>query len=539
MPSPNRGTAVAAATAPESIALRQEVADNVSRLLAASVIANPAFPSRDLLPNLDPPPFSTQGHNLLLNYEWFVRRIWQVVIDIQTAIREHQRKLTKAKLIGFAVAVCSVLGLSAIDIDLIALYLFLGFVLFFVTVAIAKSNLVPLPKQLAAIRAAATRNLLLRETEPSLSSEIEAFKISPAILGDGALNALRVPVLTIISNGHPFPGYGRLQENSTIVCPPKDAQPLKVGLQEIRRQVSKKIEAFVDGTGVKHVTSGEVVVLDGNSIPMDSDVLITGEQGDRFPPLYCETAELNRFEPDMKSWSRIYYAVQVLFPRYNTLATFFTRPFHAGNAVGYQVAVATLGPPSEEGGDLLERVGRHELSEESMNYGTLADTDNPRLARLRDLRKIARTGRKFQEDVLDVTKIENIKIGVSSEESRQCKEEIQKLIGELMFWPKHSGWIYNWRESKSLTFTSDFFGKPEGLAAVRTLYLQISRAILDGLDALGCDTSDYRDEKGGYTINADKIDKLVVGENVFMEPTKEQASTQPTQQQSTQPAQQL
>ena len=55
------------------------------------------------------------------------------------------------------------------------------------------------------------------------------------------------------------------------------------------------------------------------------------------------------------------------------------------------------------------------------------------------------------------------------------------------------------------------------MASVRNLYDQVSRAVLDTLDTLGFDITDYRDSEGKYSINADKIDQLVVGEKIHIE----------------------
>ncbi|NEO85100.1 MAG: hypothetical protein F6J87_12750 [Spirulina sp. SIO3F2] len=65
-----------------------------------------------------------------------------------------------------------------------------------------------------------------------------------------------------------------------------------------------------------------------------------------------------------------------------------------------------------------------------------------------------------------------------------------------------------------MTFTSDFFGRPESIASVSILYSLISKAVIDSLEDLGFDVSDYKDKEGNYTINAEKIDQLIVGETI-------------------------
>ncbi|MBP8047973.1 MAG: hypothetical protein KAY64_04450, partial [Anaerolineales bacterium] len=50
--------------------------------------------------------------------------------------------------------------------------------------------------------------------------------------------------------------------------------------------------------------------------------------------------------------------------------------------------------------------------------------------------------------------------------------------------------------------------------SIKTLYQQISRTILDTFDSMGFDITDYRDREGKYSINAEKIDRLIIGEEI-------------------------
>jgi hypothetical protein len=81
-------------------------------------------------------------------------------------------------------------------------------------------------------------------------------------------------------------------------------------------------------------------------------------------------------------------------------------------------------------------------------------------------------------------------------------------------WPGRLTPLGNWREDYSLTFTNDFFGSTEALASIKTLYQQISSTILDTFDSMGFDITDYRDREGKYSINAEKIDRLIIGEEI-------------------------
>ena len=73
----------------------------------------------------------------------------------------------------------------------------------------------------------------------------------------------------------------------------------------------------------------------------------------------------------------------------------------------------------------------------------------------------------------------------------------------------------------------DFFGKPEIIGGIKTAYDQISQLTLEAIEKQGYDISRYRNEEGKYTINAESIDKLIVGEtiNVKEEKKKDKITT--------------
>ncbi|UCE04418.1 MAG: hypothetical protein JSW07_12375 [bacterium] len=98
-----------------------------------------------------------------------------------------------------------------------------------------------------------------------------------------------------------------------------------------------------------------------------------------------------------------------------------------------------------------------------------------------------------------------------------------KFKTKSILWPGLYTTLPNWRESQSSTFTTDFFRKTEGIYSVKHIYDQISRAIIDGLDNLNFDVSEYRNQEGKYMINADKIDKLIVGERIYIDKSKKRS----------------
>ena len=102
----------------------------------------------------------------------------------------------------------------------------------------------------------------------------------------------------------------------------------------------------------------------------------------------------------------------------------------------------------------------------------------------------------------------------TEDEQKNFSKELKELMEVTTTWPGRLTPLENWRESYSLTFTNDFFGSTEALASIKTLYQQISRTILVTFDSMGFDITDYRDREGKYSINAEKIDRLIIGEEI-------------------------
>jgi hypothetical protein len=100
-----------------------------------------------------------------------------------------------------------------------------------------------------------------------------------------------------------------------------------------------------------------------------------------------------------------------------------------------------------------------------------------------------------------------------SHENRQ----VERIAKNSLFWSGVHTQLVNFREVYSMTFTTDFFGNTESRAVVKTLYDRICRSALCRLKEIGFDISDYQDESGRFSINADSIEQLVVGEQVYME----------------------
>ena len=224
--------------------------------------------------------------------------------------------------------------------------------------------------------------------------------------------------------------------------------------------------------------------------------------------------------------ARRFFAVQVLFPEYLTAATFFVRLFWAGNAAACQVAVTTLGPPIVDKEYFLRRLLKYKMEKEgtdkSVGQATYTSEDvreeeREEIARLRLVHILTQSETPFQSDSINIGEIDKLNVlnGKAARQSETYKREYEEIIKENVMWPGRFFSCLNWRENNSLTFPTDFFGRPEAIATVRTLYDQISRAILNSLSDLGFDISDYRDR---ISIMVEKlVGDIVLGETVIIE----------------------
>ena len=105
-------------------------------------------------------------------------------------------------------------------------------------------------------------------------------------------------------------------------------------------------------------------------------------------------------------------------------------------------------------------------------------------------------------------------LSLKSLRDEDYRKEYNEMKKEGVTWAGQYYYPLNWRERNSLTFTADFFGRPEAIGAVKTVYDQISRSILDSFEEFGFDVADYKDKDGNYSINADKIEHLIIGERI-------------------------
>ncbi len=503
----------------------------ITYLLTAELIARQDFPQKLALPKLYPPAFNNFGHQLLLDYQLLLAIVWEVVEEIKIAVEKWQDKklpwVIGILALGITLLLIGFLNFTAFPFLLLLALLGLPALYRFVTARIQKS----MKRDVAEIRAEAIRNLMKGEWKSDNEDIRKTIARDLKKIGDGVLDGAQVPVITVIDDEQPFSGYGRLQAENLFICRPKEKANDHVrSEEEIRKTVANNIVEKVLGLGISGISFGDVAVIQGDSLTRDSKWL----DEEKTPILWLDRYALGYVrEIDPRASARTYFAAQVLFAQYMTVATFFVRIFWAGHSASCSVAVTTLGPPGVDWDYLNVRLMKHEREKEEetqpheIRSAFVSKEEQDALGYLTLLRAWSQDKTPFQAN-LDAKEIKKLSITADNEARREeYEKEFKRVLRQSVMWPGSYYKLFpNWRENNSFTFTTDFFGRPEAIASVRALYDQISRTALDTLDTLGFDISDYRDKEGKYSINAEKIDQLVVGERVHIDQSAQVKKTE-------------
>ncbi len=521
----------------------ERVAEEVTRLIAAVALADEGFPDSAQLPRLAPIPHNHLGHNVLLDYKTLAAILWGTIEDIQKTIAKNPWNVL-APVLGF---LAGALALAA-AFPFIKFYAILvGFVLGMV---VFQALLPDIEQIIADIRARNMQLLLAGNLPPSATAFLHKLSRPLAEWGDGALGEKNCPVLVITDDNQPFPGYGRHQARQLFVCRPDDEKELPaVSPESLEAAVRATLLEMGASSGIACVSSGRVVLMDGRSLRKTSPWLrqsaaskhpllamvrgpdrpLPGEGG---PPLFIDADDMSRVqEIDPEASVRVYTCVQALVPEYLMCVTFFIRTFLSGNSASCEVCVSTLGPPRGDWNYIRGRLSLYERQKKKSAGNSKIDREQLQKASALGLRLLRI--RLILENTSDTFKSkqkhgEVHKLDPFDQEAREHEQkEIKQIAENKEMWAGIFTEQINWREWNSLTFTTDFFGNPESRAVVQTLYDRICRSALLRLKDLGFDISDYKDDKGKFSLRADKIEQLVVGERVYMEKNAEKNSAKP------------
>lgn len=493
---------------------RDSITRQATCIIAADTISKRGFPHAKILPRFFPTPFNNFGHYYLFDYKLYLSIIHKVLVDLQSKGKVNYK--AKAFLLSFLGAIITLPIIPPIVSVIVFLTIF-----FYVkrrTISRVESNF-------AEIRYDYISKLLKYDTSFFIPDIEFDQKFKESWVEKAVVEAKEVPIVVFFNNLHPFPGFGKLQIENTFICPPDDLKECnELDTKKIFELVTNEIKQRVEKSGIQDYNFGKIISVDSDSIYMDSGIL----NSDKTPMLKMDSTFSSNI-PDERLSSRIYFVVQLLFPETLTAASFFIRFYKASNAASCQISVTTLGPPLDKIDLFIDRYNSYldEKARSGFKFPRIS-LRNPFIRSEAKRQKLYKElesldsrdknrGKKFFEGHIDFKWLKRLDLfAVKSQRDKDFLKRFRKIVDESIYWPGGHRYPLNYRETHSLTFTDDFFGRPESISAVRTAYDQISKAVLDTFEDIGFDISEYKNEQGKYSINADKIDQLVVGEKISL-----------------------
>jgi hypothetical protein len=510
-----------------------ELTQRVTFQLAAGIVGNADFPSENLLPDSIPQPFTNFGHQPLIDHTLLRKILWSTIRKMQMALKPWKNIHYVLLWLNVAVSVGVAVAIASRSAELIWPGVIAGFAVLGTLGSLIGRRTKKYRKEIAEIKAQCLERLLSFKWDDEASTG--DLPNREKHFGTGNLDSKDIPVLTVIRAEDPFPGFGRLQADMTFVCRP--AKNREIARHMVNETITANARRTVEESSVGAISSGRVMVVNGESVGIQSKWL----DREKTPILWIPALKGDEYVAGCEETScREYFAIQAIFPQHLTALTFFVRTFMAGNAASCHLALSTIGPPIFDLVHLRRVLLSHKICKEEDNAGTRPNTQVPvlkstkkqtRWNALTYLKSATRGSITFLSPLLDLSTIlEMAPDGdeLSEKEAQDFKGEFNKIIEQSTQWPGCIGFSnINFRDHYSYTFPSDFFAKPEMLACVRTMYDQVSRSIIDSLEELGYDVSAYKDKEGNYSIRADKIDNIVLGEKIYMEKVEKKDSAKP------------
>lgn len=501
----------------------REVSERFTRLLAASTISDPDFPSEKLLPRMTAIPFNNLGHQALVDQRLLGKLLWNTFYDLKN--EKSSVRATKQILISIFSGLTAFVLLALVELEIAGF--FAGGIAAWFAFYLASD---PFPKRAAKIKAARAVQIIDR-AENSENSGFDLSKTELAVAGTGTLSPANTQVFFSDAVDRRFPGLGWTNVEELFVCPTKTLTTDPPADSNAMAQiVCNAVKSLSSDVRAGTISSGWAVVVDSRTVGKDSSWL----DGAHRPllevdnPPNSELLQNDRRDPLVSA--RTFFGTQVLLPEHLTLVTIFVRPFMASTSAAFEMVVMTLGPPisdekqvrtvvrnhngesNEKNVDKSNEVRSKALGSQNMGHAPKLKAVSELLQRIEDPFLV-----KSDYSILDTLKWFDV------EGHKQERAEAEKLNEATDIWIGRFLAEPNWREANSLVMTSDFFGRTECRAVIRALYDQVARRVLEALDQHGFDISRYKDSTGQWNISVEKIDQMVVGEKISVQEANEKS----------------
>ncbi len=497
-------------------------------IIAGALIADKNFPQQNTLPRFIPLPFNNFGHFYLFDHARFLTIIYDTLLGFKKIGKEYKDPVWPLFLsIGIPILLMSIVLSFSPDPEYIFYCLIIAVGFGFGLYLSLKPNEKKFNEKIAEYKANVIADLHNGEWEENSELQIpEHLEYFFSLIGQASCDEELCPVIIAFDDRHPFPGYGKLLLDNQFVCAPKNI--------EITRQkkdadlffaVTAKLEESLSESDISNIGFGKVIVLNSGSISIDSIWL----DENKIPYLNKQTSEVESlYDTDSSASKRIYFVVEVLFPKYDSAACFFVRSYKAGNSAGFHIAITTIGPPEKGEQYLKDRIMRHNMevneADTVFKKEVISVTSNSTISIDTELSKILSLNKfteKFQVPI-ERDNLEKIDPLEEDKDDEKITQRISEIVNNDTTWPgQYYFYQNNIRERKSLKLGGDFFGYPELIGSITSAYSQIVDRMLSIMESQGFDVSNYKDKEGKLTINAEKIEQVIVGELVNLKSNEE------------------
>ncbi len=503
-------------------ALKIRMTLETTNMIAASIIVEKDFPKATTLPKFVPLPFNNFGHFFLFDYSRLLYIIYQTIDGFKKLAKKKNKYLSWWWAAGTLLAVVLLVYISGLGPGLYLFSLAAALIAYMASESRVESKL---NIEFADYKATVIEQLLNNKWEENTNLQItNRLKQSLQACTNGMLPENETAVLIMFDelsdgddNEQPFPGFGRLQLDEKFVCPPKKVdEKIKIDEMNLFENVINKLGTSLPCCGISSLGFRKVIIINSDSISIDSPWL----DENKVPFLTKEIDFNSTYLLDKNVSIRMYFLVEVLFPKYDSAACFFIRPFKAENAAGCHIALSTIGPPVIRQENIRRKLMKYRRDKENSNLQSGINTSsdfNDSENMLTKIQANSNVKEKFHENISS-SAIEDLDpMGEKKFNKVRFEKKSKEIIEKEISWPgSYYCYKYNIREKKSLTFGGDFFGRPELISSITTIYDQISRTMLESIEDQGFDISKYKDKEGKFTVNAGSIEKIIMGEVINM-----------------------
>jgi hypothetical protein len=513
---------------------RDSLRVQTTRLLAAACIADPRFPDEDVMPRVCALPFSNLGHQPLMDYRLLCSITWSAAFELAAAYEQRGKQLLRAWLWS-ALAYAPMAFLSTLSDHNAAFINVVGVAIALLVMYLRRPEFA---RTAAKIRADAISSLLAGRAGPTAEkfTTMLPSDFRWADVESGAVGIERAPVFFVRHESDPFPGLGWLQAKELFVCPRGASEENHVPDEdELYKRLTLALQSTFETDHTQYDAFGYAIAVDTATVYKDSAWLTDEGRPQLFVPIESVVTSLSLRDPRVSM--RVYIGLQAILPKYMTQVSMLLRPFIAGDSAAFEIIATTLGPPIVGHNELLDILRtHHNASQSSLTKPSLfeagpefwamplgskwyaAGDRSPLGTRMRgwlpafkNLREAASRQTSQLERRSDYSFVkEPFGRAWQQDEINQAKE-LQAMHDR---WVGYYMLVDNWRETHSLTLVRDHFGTAECRAVTRALYERIAKVALETFDDLGFDIDKYRDSSGHIVINAETIDKMIVGERI-------------------------